>query len=168
MKKHVEGKLICIIQLICSITMLGIMILSGMIPTKYILAAGAALLILFAIPFGLQFVRGKSFITGILISIVSSIVIVFIIFWLLKADSAMQKMGGATYKTDNMVVVVRASDPAETLKDAENYRFGKQTAMDQDNTELMVKKINETVGREIKTVDYTTLPTRSGSFERRS
>lgn len=154
MKKHLAGKLVCVIQLIFSVTLFGILAVSGMIPGKYLAVAAVVLLALLGLSFGLQFTKKKASIAGILISIFSSILIVFAIFWMLKADNAMQKVGGATYKTDNMVVVVRKSDPAKSIKDAANYRFGKQTMMDQDNTALMVKKINDTVGREIKTVDY--------------
>lgn len=157
MKKHLAGKLICVIQLICSLTLMGVLILSGMIPDKYLVAVGMVLLVLFGTAFGLQFAKGKAPVVGSVVSVVSSILIVFVVFWVLKTDDAMRKVGGTIYKTDNMVVVVKKEDAAEELKDVENYRFGKQTMLDQDNTGLMVEKVNETIGREINLVDFGTI-----------
>lgn len=157
MGKNLVGKLICVIQLIASVTLMGVIITGGMVPTKYIILAGVILLLLFALTFGLQFLKNKAYLAGVVLSILVSAGCVIGIFYLLRADSAMQKIGGATYKTDSMVVVVKKNDAAQELKDAQNYRFGKQTAADQDNTDLMVKKINDTVGREINTTDYPTV-----------
>lgn len=157
MGKNLVGKLICVIQLIASVTLMGVIITGGMVPTKYLILAGVILLVLFALTFGLQFLKNKAYLAGVVLSILVSIGCVVGIFYLLRADSAMQKIGGATYKTDSMVVVVKKNDAARELKDAQNYRFGKQTAADQDNTDLMVKKINDTVGRDINTTDYSTV-----------
>ena len=60
----------------------------------------------------------------------------------------MEQVGGATYKTDNMVVVVKKEDKAETLLDAEKYTFGYQTSVDQNNTNLMVDKVKKNLGNE--------------------
>lgn len=157
MGKHIVGKLICVIQLICSLTLFGVLWTSGMIPMKYLAVMGVVLFLLLAVSFGLQFVKNKAYIGGIVISIIVCISTVFALFWLLKTDNAMRKVGGATYKTDNMIVVVKKEDAAVELKDAENYRFGKQIVSDRDNTDLMIQKINDTVGREINVTDYATV-----------
>lgn len=157
MRKHIVGKLICVIQLICSLTLFGVLWTSGMIPMKYLAAVGIVLLVLLAVSFGVQFVKNKAYIAGIVISVITSLLALFAVFWLLKTDNAMRKVGGATYKTDNMIVVVKKEDTATELKNAENYRFGKQTAADQDNTQLMIQKINETVGRGINVAEYGTV-----------
>lgn len=157
MGKHIVGKLICVIQLICSLTLFGVLWTSGMIPMKYLAVMGVVLFLLLAVSFGLQFVKNKAYIGGIVISIIVCISTVFALFWLLKTDNAMRKVGGATYKTDNMIVVVKKEDVAVELKDAGNYRFGKQIVSDRDNTDLMIQKINDTVGREINVTDYATV-----------
>lgn len=157
MGKHIVGKLICVIQLICSLTLFGVLWTSGMIPMKYLAVMGVVLFLLLAVSFGLQFVKNKAYIGGIVISIIVCISTVFALFWLLKTDNAMRKVGGATYKTDNMIVVVKKEDAAVELKDAGNYRFGKQIVSDRDNTDLMIQKINDTMGREINVTDYATV-----------
>lgn len=157
MKRNMVGKLICVIQLIFSATLMGVIYTGGMVPLKYQILAGVILLVLLAGAFGLQFLKNKAYLGGIVISVLVSIGCLTGIFYLLRADSAMQKIGGATYKTDNMVVVVKQSCTATELKEAGNYRFGKQTAADQDNTNLMVDKIQEVVGREINITDYASV-----------
>ena len=76
---------------------------------------------------------------------------------MLKADKLMADVGGANYKTDNMIVVVKKDNPASNLMDASMYRFGTQTAVDQENTQIMVDNINTSLGREVKIEQYGTV-----------
>lgn len=75
----------------------------------------------------------------------------------MKTDDVLKKVGGATYKTDNMVVVVKKGDSAKNIEDAEDYRFGYQTAVDQKNTDKMFKDIEKKVGKDVKTEEYESL-----------
>ena len=56
-------------------------------------------------------------------------------------------VGGATYKTDNMIVVVRKDDSAENILDAKDYKFGTQTTLDQENNQLMLEDIEKVIGQ---------------------
>lgn len=76
---------------------------------------------------------------------------------MMKTDDVLKKVGGATYKTDNMVVVVKKGDSAKNIEDAEDYRFGYQTAVDQKNTDKMIKDIEKKVGKDVKTEEYESL-----------
>lgn len=76
---------------------------------------------------------------------------------MMKTDDVLKKVGGATYKTDNMVVVVKKGDSAKSIEDAEDYRFGYQTAVDQKNTDKMFKKIESEVGKDVKSEEYSSL-----------
>ncbi|MEE1085912.1 MAG: LCP family protein [Schaedlerella sp.] len=69
----------------------------------------------------------------------------------------MAKVGGATYKTDNMIVVVKKSDGAENILDAADYRFGIQTSLDQENNNLMIEEIESIIGKAIFKVEHETL-----------
>ncbi|MFQ7526607.1 MAG: hypothetical protein ACLRMN_02485 [Mediterraneibacter gnavus] len=57
------------IQLILSILLLVLAGNNGMIPGKYLIPIGVVLVVLFGVAFGLQFLRGKGYIVGIVISI---------------------------------------------------------------------------------------------------
>ena len=77
--------------------------------------------------------------------------------YVVKAGKLMTDVGGATFKTDNMIVVVKKEDKAETLEDAALYRFGIQTAVDQENTQTMLSKIHDILKRDVKVEQYTSV-----------
>ena len=151
------GKLITLIQLILAVGLIAVIWNGGLVPTKYLVAIIVVLLILFGVTFGLQYVKNKVYIVGIVLSIILSIFQVIGIVYMLKADKLMADVGGANYKTDNMIVVVKKDNPASNLMDASMYRFGTQTAVDQENTQIMVDNINTSLGREIKIEQYGTV-----------
>ena len=68
-----------------------------------------------------------------------------------------RSVGGATYKTDNMIVVVKKDDPADSIEAAKDYRFGYQTVADSDNNTLMIQDIEAKVGRELMLVENATV-----------
>lgn len=154
---HMAGKLITLIQLILAVGLIAVIWNSGLVPTKYLVAIIIVLLILFGVTFGLQYVKNKVYIVGIVLSIILSILQVIGIVYMLKADKLMADVGGANYKTDNMIVVVKKDNPASNLMDASMYRFGTQTAVDQENTQIMVDNINTSLGREVKIEQYGTV-----------
>ena len=154
---HMAGKLITLIQLILAVGLIAVIWNSGLLPTKYLVAIIIVLLILFGVTFGLQYVKNKVYIVGIVLSIILSILQVIGIVYMLKADKLMADVGGANYKTDNMIVVVKKDNPASNLMDASMYRFGTQTAVDQENTQIMVDNINTSLGREVKIEQYGTV-----------
>ena len=126
-------------------------------PGKYLVPIGAGLLVFFGIAFGLQFLRGKKYIVGLVISILVDLILVGGIFSIYKADKLLVQVGGATYKTDSMVVVVRADDSAKTLEDAKDYRYGIQTSVDVENTDKMLEDVEKNVGRTVKVEEYSTI-----------
>ena len=154
---HMAGKLITLIQLILAVGLIAVIWNSGLVPTKYLVAIIIVLLILFGVTFGLQYVKNKVYIVGIVLSIILSILQAIGIVYMLKADKLMTDVGGANYKTDNMIVVVKKDNPASNLMDASMYRFGTQTAVDQENTQTMLDNINKALGREVKVEQYGTV-----------
>ena len=154
---HMAGKLITLIQLILAVGLIAVIWNSGLVPTKYLVAIIVVLLILFGVTFGLQYVKNKVYIVGIVLSIIQSILQAIGIVYMLKADKLMADVGGANYKTDNMIVVVKKDNPASNLMDASMYRFGTQTAVDQENTQTMLDNINKALGREVKVEQYGTV-----------
>ena len=154
---HMAGKLITLIQLILAVGLIAVIWNSGLVPTKYLVAIIIVLLILFGVTFGLQYVKNKVYIVRIVLSIILSILQAIGIVYMLKADKLMADVGGANYKTDNMIVVVKKDNPASNLMDASMYRFGTQTAVDQENTQTMLDNINKALGREVKVEQYGTV-----------
>lgn len=155
--KNIAGKLITILQLMISIALLLLLWKNGMLPMKYMVVIGMILIILFLINFGLQFAHHILKYVGMIISILVTVTLFICIIYIQKADRTLSDVGSASYKTDNMVVVVRTENPAQDLADIKNSRFGYQTAADQDNTQCMLDDVQSKTGREIKLVEYETI-----------
>ena len=127
---------------------------SGMIPGSYIAVLSVTLLVLFGVLFGLQFLKNKVYIVGIVFSILISIALGFGSYYMFSASRMLEQVGGASYKTDNMIVVVRADDHAENIIDIKNYTFGMQTAIDQENNQKMLEDIEGVIGQEPDVREY--------------
>ena len=154
----IAGKLVTLIQLAVSVICIVLIWNSGLAPVKYMVPLIIVLLVLFAATHALQYPRNKVVrYVGMIISLLMTIVLAVGSVALMKTDDVLQKIGGATYKTDNMVVVVKKDDKAENISDAQNYRFGYQTVVDQDNTEKMVKDVTNVIGRDLKAETYESL-----------
>lgn len=156
--KNTVGKIITLVQLVASGTLTIMFWNSGMVPEKYLIPLAVLLAALFAATFSLQFMRKPARILGIVLSVVISAAMITGVIAFNKVNSALSNVGGATYKTDNMIVVVRKDDPAENIMDAYNYRFGTQTSIDQKNNDKMLDDIESVIGRKPKIVEYETLP----------
>ena len=157
-KLSLSGKILAVIELAVSAIFYGFLWNTGMVPGKYLGLIGIFLLVLLGVCFGLQFTKKKfCMIIGIVISIGLSLLFGMGAYYVTQMNSAMEQVGGATYKTDNMVVVVKKDDRAETLLDAKEYKFGYQTTADQNNTNLMVEKVNTVLGNEPAMTEYETM-----------
>lgn len=156
--KNIAGKIITVLQLIVSVICIVVAKNSGLFPRKYLTLFIVGLGFLFVLTHVFQYPKSKILrYVGMLTSLVIIIVLAGISVELMKADDFIKKVGGASYKTDNMIVVVKKEDTAKDIMDAQDYRFGYQTIVDVDNTEKMLKDIRSTVGRNIKTEEYSTL-----------
>lgn len=155
--KNMVGKIITLVQLAVSVGFIILLWNSGMIPVKFLMIGLAVLLGLFAGTFALQFIRGNAKIFGMILSVVITIALAIGILYFSQADQTLKSVGGATYKTDNMIVVVKKTNAAENLLDAKNFRFGYQTTMDQKNNELMLEDVQSVLGRDIKLVKYNSI-----------
>lgn len=157
-KKNIAGKLITLIQLAVSVICIVLIWNSGLAPTKYLVPLIIVLLILFVITHALQYLKNNiSRYLGQIISLLMTIILAVGSVALLKTDDVLKAVGGATYKTDNMVVVVKKDDKADNIMDAGNYRFGYQTVVDQKNTKKMVKDVEKVIGRDLKAETYESL-----------
>lgn len=157
LSRHLAGKVIVLIQLLMSIGFVGAVWYSGLIPGGYLAALSGMLLLLFGVLFGLQFIRSKAYIAGVIISVLISMLLGVGIFYMVRTSQMMADVGGATYKTDNMIVAVRKDDPAEHLADAADYTFGIQTSLDQENTQKMIDNVEEALQTEINVTEYETI-----------
>ena len=155
---NIIGKFIILLQFLMSAWLLISLWSGGMIPLKFLaIIAGIAFVMLVA-----SYVMQSSDSAGTnLLGMILSVLFMALsakgatIF--MSANSMLANVGGATYKIDNMLVVVRKDDPAGSLMEAKDYIFGRQVSSDQENTEKMLSEIRSRVGQEISVLQYDTV-----------
>ena len=145
------------IQLIeTTIFMAGVFRLN-MLPNMYLAVIGILLLLFWGIILASQFFSKKNAITGKVISVIISILLIVGSYFLFKTSGTISDISGGDYKLDNVVVAVMADDPAESIEDAADYNFGVQYNMNGDQITSTVDAINEELGSEIQTTEYESL-----------
>lgn len=154
---NLAGKLIVLVQLLMTVLFIAVVWNSGLIPGKYLGLVTVVLFVLFGAMFGLQFVKKKIYIAGIVVSVLLSVLLGFGVYYMMKTDNMLAEVGGATYKTDNMIVVVRNDSTAENIIDAKNYTYGIQTAADQENNQKMLEDMEKVLGMELDLEEYPTI-----------
>ena len=158
-RKNLIGKLITLIQLLVSVICIVTVAGSGMLPKKYLIFLIGALAVLFGATHILQYPKNKVLrYTGMIISLLMTIILAVISMGMMKTDDVLKKVGGDHLQDGfNMVVVVKKGDSAKSIEDAEDYRFGYQTAVDQKNTDKMFNEIESEVGKDVKSEEYSSL-----------
>lgn len=152
--KNLPGKLLVLIQLLMTVLFIVVVWSGGMVPGKYLAVLTIVLFVLFGALFAMQYLKSRIYILGIVISLLISLGLGVASFYMLRADQMLADVGGATYKTDNMIVVVRADDASENILDAQNYTFGIQTSLDQENNQKMVEDLTHVLGKEPDLSEY--------------
>lgn len=152
--RHLGGKILAILQLILSVVFMGLIFKLDVLPTKYFIAASIILILLALICFLLQF-RKHAHWAG---KIISFIVILVMIFGSVYVAKTMFTLGSVTkvktYQTDKIVIAVLADDPAQSLADAEDYKFGIMAGNDRSKVDLAITQMNSNLDSEIETVEY--------------
>lgn len=163
----VVGYILLSIQVAASVLMMGMLILLDMLPMKYLAAIGAVLLLLL-LPTLMTQIKAKkkaASIGGKIFSVLMSLILLTGSFYTYKANSAVGEISGGEYKIDNIVVAVLKEDAAENIKDAAGYIFGVQYAMGGDDIRDGVATINEELGSEIETMEYSSLNEQAAALQ---
>lgn len=128
---------------------------SNMFPWKYVVGSLAILIGAFILCLVFYRLRNRIVrIIGLVISVIMIIISCVGSNYLARAVGFFS-LGNDTYKTDNMVVVVRKGDSADELSDAKDYNFA--VLQNDDNTTKMVSNIRSEIGSEIATSEYSSV-----------
>ncbi len=156
------GKFIILLQLLMSAWLVISLWSTGMIPMKMLAVIVGIVFVLLIAAYVMQV--SDSLGTNLLGMILSVLFMAVAATIFMSANSMLANVGGATYKIDNMLVVVRIDDPAENLMDAKDYVFGRQTYADQENTEKMLSEVRSRVGQEISLLEYDTVQSEAAAL----
>ena len=151
------GLVIAVIQLIATIVFMAGLFVLNMLPNSYLGAIGILLFLFWLIILVSQFFSKKNAITGKIISVFITIILIIGSYFLFKTSGTISNISGGDYELDNIVVAVMADDPAESIQDAADYTFGVQYSMNGDQITQTVEAINSELGSDIATEEYDSL-----------
>ena len=147
-----RGMVFFAFQLAASLAFLWLLCWMDILLMEYLLGIAGVLLVLLGITLISQLaVRGKGKIVGKVFSFLMTIVLAVGSFYIYKTGGALLSIAGGGSESHKMVAVVRESDKAEELSDAEDYVFGIQYATDGENTDKALSNINKQLKKSIDT-----------------
>ena len=153
---RISGRAAFIIQALLSLIMLVTVGRTGMLPWKYLVLIFLGLTVLAAITFAMNLKRNRKVrLAGTGISVIA---IIFMLVFTNYFNRTIGLIAGGdkALKTDNMVVVVRADDPAKDLKDAKNYKYGiHKTGAGSGGSDAMIADIEGALSSKIKVQEYS-------------
>ena len=151
---RISGRVMFILQVIISLIMIITVGRTGMLPWKYMVLIFAVLALLAAATFMLNLKRNRKVrLVGIGISTVV-IIMVLVFTRYFNRTMGLISSGDKAQKTDNMVVVVRANDPAEVLKDAKDYKFAMHGSVTEGASGEMISDIESALSTKVKVESY--------------
>ena len=150
---RITGRVAFIVQALLSLIMIVTIGRTGMLPWKYIVLIFLGLVVLSAITFAMNLKRNRKIrLAGAGISVIA---IIFILVFTNYFNRTIGLISGGekALKTDNMIVVVRADDPAKDLKDAKDYKYGIHTTS--SGSDAMITDIEGVLSSKIKVEEYS-------------
>lgn len=140
------------IQIIIAIIFLSLLFYLDIIPTKYMIMLVVVLILITAYNLASQFT--KAHILGKLLAIALSAALITGSFYVSKTSGMLGAISGSSTSTTTISVIVLASDPAASITDAKNYKFGYHSLLDKLNTDKAISEINDKINSKIVSGTY--------------
>lgn len=153
------GLIITIGFSVIELVFFAVLLWTKLVPANLLLVGALALIVL-TVLIGIMVHRKRrkvSFTIGTIIAVLIAVLLIFAAIYLSMTKSTLDKITGVKTQISGMAVFVRMDDPAQSLQDAKGYTFGVLESLDRNNTDATVKELNEELGSDIITVEYTGL-----------
>ena len=152
---RITGRVAFIIQALLSLILVITIARSRMLPMKYMFLIFVVFAFLSAVTLLMNLRRNRKIrIAGTGISAVM-IVLVLVLTTYFNKTMGLLSVGSKALKTDNMVVVVRADDPAQDLGDAREYNYAvHRPASETGGSNAMITDIEEVLSSRINVKEY--------------
>ena len=154
MARLLERKLSFVfIQLLFSVGLCMLTFFVGFIPDKYAIALiiVCAVLLIYEV---LSQVANSSYVIGRILSVCFCLFFIVGGYYLYDTYHAMAQISGANTKVDVISYYVLKDDPAQSLDDAKDYKFGILQSIDRDNTDKALEEAKNEVGKDLITVEF--------------
>ena len=143
------GWIVSLVQAVLSVLVIVLIWRLGMLPTLVLAGVVVVLAVLWVV---CRLLMGKAhrkprFYVGFVLAILISAALCVSGLFLNRIGDTLRGMTGAEYETTEIGVYVLADDPAQTITDAADYTFGILGVQAREETDQVVKEINETLVR---------------------
>ena len=130
---------------------------SGLLPEKYRIPAVAVLILLPVILAVLLWNMNHRirFVIGLVLWFFVIAALIFGSFWIRNFSQKMSDIVETGAEIVKMSVYVRSDDPAENLENTKGYKYGVLQSLDRENTDRLVKELEEEDGISAETKEYT-------------
>lgn len=155
----IPGAVITIIVIMLSVVFMGLLAMTKMIPTIYMLIIGIVLAVIAAIIWLLVWhtrYTGR-FIGGTVLAVIMIAILAFGGFYINKTRSAISNISGETTEVTQMAVYVKSDDAADSVEATAGYTYGILSSLDRENTDGVVAHLNSQFGTEVQTKEYAGL-----------
>ena len=155
----IPGAVITIIVIMLSVVFMGLLAMTKMIPTIYMLIIGIVLAVIAAIIWLLVWhtrYTGR-FIGGTVLAVIMIAILAFGGFYINKTRSAISNISGETTEITQMAVYVKNDDAADSVEATAGYTYGILSSLDRENTDGAVAHLNSQFGTEVQTKEYAGL-----------
>ena len=155
----IPGAVITIIVIMLSVVFMGLLAMSKMIPTIYMLIICIVLAVIAAIIWLLVWhtrYTGR-FIGGTVLAVIMIAILAFGGFYINKTRSAISNISGETTEVTQMAVYVKSDDAADSVEATAGYTYGILSSLDRENTDGAVAHLNSEFGTEVQTKEYAGL-----------
>ena len=152
----IPGAVITIIVMVLSVVFVGLLAMTKMIPTIYMLIVGIMLAVIVAITWLLVWhTRHKGrFIGGTIFAVLVSVILCLGGFYINKTRSAISEISGVTTEVTQIAVYVRSDDAADSVAATAGYNFGILSSLDRENTDGAVSHLKSEFGTDVQTTEY--------------
>ena len=155
----IPGAVITIIVIMLSVVFMGLLAMTKMVPTIYMLIIGIVLAVIAAIIWLLVWhtrYTGR-FIGGTDLAVIMIAILAFGGFYINKTRSAISNISGETTEVTQMAVYVKSDDAADSVEATAGYTYGILSSLDRENTDGAVAHLNSEFGTEVQTKEYAGL-----------
>ena len=155
----IPGAVITIIVIMLSVVFMGLLAMTKMVPTIYMLIIGIVLAVIAAIIWLLVWhtrYTGR-FISGTVLAVIMIAILAFGGFYINKTRSAISSISGETTEVTQMAVYVKSDDAADSVEATAGYTYGILSSLDRENTDGAVAHLNSEFGTEVQTKEYAGL-----------
>lgn len=155
-RTFIPGLIYSIALLIADVLFFGLLIHTRLIPAKLLILIAAAMILVTLLVFLLS--RDSRRIGRSVISIIITVLIIAVYgtgcYYITNGVNTLQEITETSTELSEVSVYVRADDPTSDIYAAKGYTFGILKDLDRDNTDKTLIQLEDTVGTELKVVEY--------------